>query len=324
MTHLSSRLWPALALALTAALPSPAAGQVVEYYHLDALGSVRVVSDQAGQVVERHDYLPFGEECASGPCAANPAGTNTFKFTGKERDQESGLDYFGARYSLARTGRFMGVDPGSKGDENLFDPQRWNRYTYVRNSPLRYVDPDGRELKLRIYHGSLPPAVAQRVASQIAVNVGARGGIKNLTYDLRPGAPDLLEIRTYEVGLRDGILLDIRDTREGFPVIGSTEVGHTWGEFSAVATSTVEKKARNEDELVQGLANIATHELAHAVLGSIIDTENDRSFLRGGGHGRPGWLFNPGLAYTPEERRRLQSHLNKPGEVHRPLSTVGW
>jgi RHS repeat-associated protein len=120
--------------------------QVVEYYHVDAVGSVRALTSQAGQVIERHDYLPFGEECATGPCASNP-GFNAGqprKYTGKERDKETGLDYFGARYYGSKVGRFTTVDPVQTIQENLVDPQRWNRYAYARNNPLRYVDPDGK------------------------------------------------------------------------------------------------------------------------------------------------------------------------------------
>ncbi len=129
---------------------APRAAAVEHYYHLDALGSVRVVTDAAGGIVERHDYLPFGEECTTGPCAGNPAGTQPRKFTDKERDAETGLDYFGARYYGSRTARFTTVDPVFTWKENLADPQRWNRYAYVRNNPLRYVDPDGRELGMAI------------------------------------------------------------------------------------------------------------------------------------------------------------------------------
>jgi RHS repeat-associated protein len=99
-------------------------------------------------VIERHDYLPFGEECTTGPCASNP-GLNAGqprKYTGKERDKETGLDYFGARYHGSKIGRFTTVDPVYNWQENLVDPQRWNRYAYARNNPLRYVDPDGREV----------------------------------------------------------------------------------------------------------------------------------------------------------------------------------
>ena len=52
--------------------------------------------------------------------------------------------YFGARYYRAEIGRFTTIDPVYTWKENLADPQRWNRYGYVRNNPLRFVDPDGR------------------------------------------------------------------------------------------------------------------------------------------------------------------------------------
>jgi RHS repeat-associated protein len=123
---------------------------VVEYYHLDSVGNVRAVTNEAGVVVERHDYLPFGEECTTGPCAANsalPAGQPR-KFTGTERDPETGLDCFGARYYGSRIGRFTTTDPVQTIKENLVDPQRWNRYAYARNNPLRYVDPTGAVLEL--------------------------------------------------------------------------------------------------------------------------------------------------------------------------------
>jgi RHS repeat-associated protein len=128
------------ALALVLGWPVGAAGQTeqIEYYHVDAVGSVRAVTDVHGNVVRRHDYYPFGEEAA--PTAAE----DPLRFAGKERDVETGLDYFGARYYASRTGRFTTVDPVVPLDAALRDPQLWNRYAYVRNNPLRYTDPDGR------------------------------------------------------------------------------------------------------------------------------------------------------------------------------------
>ena len=61
------------------------------------------------------------------------------KFTGKERDTESGLDYFGARYFSGAGGRFTSVDPENAGADPA-DPQSWNGYAYARNNPLLYVD----------------------------------------------------------------------------------------------------------------------------------------------------------------------------------------
>jgi RHS repeat-associated protein len=120
------------------ALPAWAQTDQVTYYHSDAVGSVRVITNASGQVVMRHDYLPFGEEWQ--PPTPNP---ERRLFAGKEQDQESGLNYFGARYNASGQGRFMTVDPFFNHDEALVDPQRWNRYAYVGNNPLRYVDPYG-------------------------------------------------------------------------------------------------------------------------------------------------------------------------------------
>jgi RHS repeat-associated protein len=132
------------------------AQEAVEYYHLDGLGSVRAVSDQAGAVVERHDYLPFGEECTTGACAPNPgAGAGqSRKFTAKERDSETGMDYFGARYYGYTIGRFTTTDPVYDWKDNLVDPERWNRYAYSRNNPMRFVDPDGRETVVLYGHNT--------------------------------------------------------------------------------------------------------------------------------------------------------------------------
>ena len=72
-------------------------------------------------------------------------------FTGKERDSESGLDYFGARYYGSALGRFTSPDPKIITKQRVMDPQQWNRYSYTRNNPLQFIDPDGKELKLAIY-----------------------------------------------------------------------------------------------------------------------------------------------------------------------------
>ena len=63
--------------------------------------------------------------------------------TGKERDLETGLDYFGARYMSSAQGRFTSPD-APFADQKPEDPQSWNLYGYVRNNPLRYTDPTGR------------------------------------------------------------------------------------------------------------------------------------------------------------------------------------
>jgi RHS repeat-associated protein len=107
----------------------------VDLYFADALGSSRFVNSLAGWNVS--DFYPFGGE------RVIYTGTlNHYKFTGKERDSESGLDNFGARYDSSQYGRFMSPDPGNAGADPT-NPQSWNMYSYVLNNPLSNTDPSG-------------------------------------------------------------------------------------------------------------------------------------------------------------------------------------
>jgi RHS repeat-associated protein len=127
-----------------------ATGTAGRYYRTtDHLGSTRLVTNSTGGVVSRHDFGPFGEELAASSSAGNRNlvlgfGNTSFrqKFTGKERDIDSNLDYFIARYYSSPMGRFNSVDPGGVG-AGVSNPQSWNAYAYVYNNPLAFVDPLG-------------------------------------------------------------------------------------------------------------------------------------------------------------------------------------
>jgi RHS repeat-associated protein len=114
----------------------------VDHFFADALGNTRVVYGDNDPDGGSSDYYPFGGERPIPTCCpTNPGGVNVpFKFTGKERDSESGLDNSKARFYSSQWGRFMSPDPtGGVGD----DPQSLNKYSYVINNPLRYDDPLG-------------------------------------------------------------------------------------------------------------------------------------------------------------------------------------
>jgi RHS repeat-associated protein len=99
--------------------------------------------------------------------AVSPENTaKSCQSTGKERDSESGLDYFGARYFGSALGRFTSPDP-LMASAHASDPQSWNRYAYAMNNPLRFVDPDGMEV---------PAACADNKNCQIVVKI-------NVIYD---------------------------------------------------------------------------------------------------------------------------------------------
>lgn len=159
-------------LLFTGSLPvrAQAPPVVVEYYHVDALGSVRAVTNQAGSVVARHDYAPFGEELPA------PTGDDTLRFAGKERDTETGLNYFGARYYGNWRGRFTTVDPVLEIEHAVAEPQLWNRYTYVTNNPLRYTDPTGRERAGMLLDQDVRDLVAGRITrDEYNARINARG-----------------------------------------------------------------------------------------------------------------------------------------------------
>ena len=133
--------------------PAPALGGR-RFFSEDHLGSTRLITDAGGAVLERHDYRPFGDEVTftAGQVRANVAGygvdqATRVKFTGKERDAESGLDFFGARYLSSAQGRWMIPDwsaaPTAVPYSQFSDPQTLNLYAYVRDNPLSKADPDG-------------------------------------------------------------------------------------------------------------------------------------------------------------------------------------
>jgi RHS repeat-associated protein len=116
----------------------------VYYYAADHLGTSRVMAlVPSGQTTASlcydADFYPFGGERAyTNTCSQN------YKFTGKERDSESNLDNFGARYNSSSIGRFMSPDPIGIIRQKLRDPQQWSMYSYARNNPLKWLDPTGQ------------------------------------------------------------------------------------------------------------------------------------------------------------------------------------
>jgi RHS repeat-associated protein len=116
---------------------------LLHFYLNDPLGSRRVQTDYAGVLEQSCSSLPYGDQES---CAPTPT---EHLFTGKERDTESGNDYFGARYYSSTMGRFMSPDWSAKEDPvpyaKLDDPQSLNLYAYVRNNPLSRTDVDGHQ-----------------------------------------------------------------------------------------------------------------------------------------------------------------------------------
>ena len=136
------------------------------YYHSDHLGSAQLITDWRGQEYERLEYTPYGELWVEKASAASALDI-PYRFTGKERDKETGLYYYGARYLDPRDSRWLSVDPAlgeyvpvapvndeaKKHNQNLpgmggvFNTVNLHVYHYAGNNPVKYVDPDGKDTK---------------------------------------------------------------------------------------------------------------------------------------------------------------------------------
>ena len=126
------------------------------YYHSDHLGSAQLITDNEGKEYERIEYTPYGEYWIEKRAPEHR--TLPFKFTGKERDEETGLYYYGARYLDPKTGRWLSADPAlgeymagsNSGAGGIYNQVNFNLYHYAGNNPIKYTDPDGKKLTLTV------------------------------------------------------------------------------------------------------------------------------------------------------------------------------
>lgn len=126
----------------------------LRHYHLDHLGSVRLVTNASKQAVSEHDYLPFGTNTTKTYQEQINWGDphiDSMRWAGHQRDflgflnaeNSNYLDYMHARYYDPNLGRFLSIDPVND-DIDPLKPQSWNKYAYTRSNPVHTVDPDGK------------------------------------------------------------------------------------------------------------------------------------------------------------------------------------
>jgi RHS repeat-associated protein len=163
-----------------------------------------VITDQNGNPVSRHDFLPFGEELATSNRTAaldyGVADNVMHRYTGQQRDLEGpGLDFFRARYFQGAQGRFTSPDSSPSPRPTPYalrtDPQTLNLYSYLRNNPLAKVDADG--------HADLGLQLAAWAASRVAesgpkqflqdVAVGTAKGAASFAVTMLTPGPKALE-----------------------------------------------------------------------------------------------------------------------------------
>lgn len=119
----------------------------VRYYHTDALGSVVAVTDANRNVLERREYEPYGAQLT--PVVQDGPG-----YTGHVQDAATGLVYMQQRYYDPQLGLFLSVDPVTAYSNPI---GQFHRYRYANNNPYKFVDPDGREVRLQWHEVRLGP-----------------------------------------------------------------------------------------------------------------------------------------------------------------------
>jgi len=168
------------------------------YVHTDHLGGTNVVTDDSGEITEVTDYLPYGQINTN----YSPAGfTEKRKFTSHIYDPESDLNYMNARYQDGNIGRFLSQDPafqvvGSPElrqktnlelDQYLSDPQNMNSYSYVRNNPLKHVDPTGEFVDTVVDIGFIAYDL-YKISQAVANGGDVRGELGTLGLDVAGAA----------------------------------------------------------------------------------------------------------------------------------------
>jgi len=142
------------------------------YYTQDQIGSTRVVTDDAGAVVYAAAHDPYGGIQQTWANAFDPKR----KFSDKERDEETGLDYFGARYFCSHNYRWLSVDPVLDRGRAIANSQLWNLYAFCANNPARFIDPDGRVIYIAKIYDSI-----RKIAGPAAERLSIKDGMLDVS-----------------------------------------------------------------------------------------------------------------------------------------------
>jgi RHS repeat-associated protein len=281
----------------------------VEYYFADHLGSANVITGGSGGINKSSIYYPFGGEIV----VTGSAFANNYKFTGKERDSESGLDYFGARYFGSTLGRFTSIDPKAASGK-LSSPQSWNRYAYALNNPPVIADPDGKEAHIIIANASAYNADTVHGASVNVSHFLSSNGVKNVSVDARaPTSGEVLK------SMFDKHTVIVYINNSSVATWGHNAqrdwLGDWYGEANQIWVSknkmdlsgTRTPPGVNKAGTADALGNVIDHEIVHtAVGGGHTQDPNNLMYEK----------FNPYWGGTANEgqTQQLQQTFNRPGE----------
>jgi RHS repeat-associated protein len=295
------------------------------------------MSDRAGVLVEESANYPFGSPRNE---FRPQGGREDYQFTQKERDVESGLAYFEARFLVSSFGRFNRVDPLATSMEvaGIAVPQRLNIYCYARGNPVRFVDPTGlldydlllsgaTDLALGVAAVGLAVGVAVvaapvglTAAAAVAVTGGIFGGGASIGY----GVAGLAAGATLDPGSRQAASF-VRARDQGQDITGAMEdavdplswAGRVVKEAVMDGGGTT-KEASVLKDVVDGLVSArglvrgkfdsdAAHRLIKAGQSLVNDLSSDRLSLATEGGVIHGGTSNPEMAMPSLPGRQMPS-----------------
>jgi RHS repeat-associated protein len=212
-------------------------------------------------------------------CSSSAASRNTYKFTGKEWDSESGLEDFGVRYNASSMGRFMSPDQfipfNLKRDKFhawISNPQHWNKYAYALNNPLLYVDPSGMTETIyyflsgnltdgqKKYFQEHKTGILNAVADKLK-----RAGIKDVVFKDGSGLSQS-QVDSILMAQPKGVaFLNFANTSYGGNTPSSDTFGNTQGIRSAVYIGNLQSGDPSPSELSFRISEVSGHELGHGM-----------------------------------------------------------
>ena len=231
--------------------------ELTYFFHPDHLGSASWITDMSGQPVQHLQYMPFGGDYLDQQ-DPNTDYSERFRFTGKERDAETGYDYFGARYYSSSLGIWLSVDPMSDKYPSL------SPYVYCADNPMRLVDPKGEEIDLSRLKEKQQNRLVNSLSfiTGLTLSIDANGFLRYAepTGDEKGSASARADL-IFAINLKD---------EEGNPAI----IVMIYYKSEGVQLETGEKVIRlsnsldeNEDNSTNGLGMVFMHELGHAAFG---------------------------------------------------------